>query len=151
MRAAGPCRKELHFPALGRAGKARAQSWVAQLHSGGFQQEVSPSPGDTVNAGSCSKPVLTLTPELLSKPGLRSPLASEGQGQHKVSQHLLRDLVEVSQLTSHQLVPYSQMSLSRAEGRRQLEAAPLSPAEPGRAAQTAADISFLRGCVGADF
>lgn len=62
MRAAGPCRKELHFPALGRAGKARAQSWVAQLHSGRFQQEVSPSPGDTVNAGSCSKPVLTLTP-----------------------------------------------------------------------------------------
>lgn len=54
--------QELHFPALGRAGKARAQSWVAQLHSGGFQQEASPSPGDTVNGGSCSKPVLTLTP-----------------------------------------------------------------------------------------
>lgn len=37
----------------------------------------------------------------------------------------------------------SQMSLSRAEGRRQLESAPLSPAEPSQAAQTAADISFL--------
>lgn len=56
----------------------------------------------------------------------------------------------MSQVASHQFVPYSPMSLSRAEGRRQLEAAPLSPAEPGQAAKAAADISFLRGCVGAD-
>lgn len=81
----------------------------------------------------------------MSEPELRSPLASEGQGDHKVSGHLLWDSVEVSQLASHQLVPYSQMSLSRAEGRRQLEAAPFSPAEPCQAAQTAADISFLQG------
>lgn len=86
----------------------------------GLQQEVSPSPGDTVNAGNCSKPVLTWTvgqPEPLSKPGLRSSLASEGQGQHKVSGHLLWDSVEVSQLTSHQLIPYSQMSLRQGRGK----------------------------------
>lgn len=82
--------------------------------------------------------------ELFSKPGLRSPLASERQA-HRVSGHLLWNSVEVSQLTSHQLVPHSQMSLSRAEGRSSWVLLPSAQLSPAKLLKQLLTSSF-RGC-----
>jgi len=150
--------RSLHILALEQAVKARAKSWVAKLCSGGFQQQVSMSPGNIVDDGNYYKSVLTRTDPLNHCQNLNSrwPFATEVQGQHKVSvccqiwwksvkTHV--KLVGSPSPESLLLLCPQSISQSATEERRQLVADRFSPAEPLK--QLVASLSF-RCCVGAD-